>query len=254
MNTAAAILGVDHTTVSRRISHLESQLGVRLLDRGGDGWQLTELGRQVAQQAVPIEDALDRVLQVSSGEPADTLRGTIRMTTPDGFGTRFAVPALAEVHRRHPHLTVELITATRQLSLHSAGFDLAIALGSPSSSRLYSETLTPYSLALYAHKDYLADRPPIRRSEDLVDQRWSSTLIRFCKWATWTSAGIFRPSLRGSHRPTSSHNLKQRGLEWAWDCCPRSWQKRYRVCRRCYGHRSRFNSHLRSRHARKASD
>lgn len=55
MVSAAALLGVDHTTVKRRIDRLESALGVRLLDRGADGWELTAIGREVAERAGSLE-------------------------------------------------------------------------------------------------------------------------------------------------------------------------------------------------------
>jgi DNA-binding transcriptional LysR family regulator len=68
------------------------------------------------------------------------------------------VPALIRLRDRHPNLSFELITATRQLNLHQAGFDLAIAVGDPTSSRLFTERLTHYTLAPYASEDYLARR------------------------------------------------------------------------------------------------
>lgn len=52
--TAATMLKVDHTTVSRRITALEKSLGLRLLERGADGWELTAAGRAVAENATPI--------------------------------------------------------------------------------------------------------------------------------------------------------------------------------------------------------
>ena len=153
---AADALGVNHTTVSRRISALERLVGVRLLEKGTDGWELTQVGRTVAEQARPIEQALERVALAITGEADDSLTGTFRITAPDGFGTTFVVPALIRLRERHPNLSCELITATRQLNLHQAGFDLAIAVGSPTSSRLFTELLTDYTLAPYASRDYLS--------------------------------------------------------------------------------------------------
>lgn len=156
LTAAAAALGVNHTTVSRRISALEHLVGVRLLEKGADGWELTQVGRTVAEQSRPIEQALEQVALAISGEAEDSLTGTFRITAPDGFGTTFVTPTLIRLHDRHPNLNFELITATRQLNLHQAGFDLAIAVGAPTSSRLFTERLTDYTLAPYASKAYLA--------------------------------------------------------------------------------------------------
>lgn len=164
---AADALGVDHTTVSRRIAALEKSLGVRLIERGAEGWALTDAGRAVSENARAIEDALARVVDVVTGQDTPSLHGTVRIFAPDGFGTVFATPALARVRREHPRLQVELITATRQLTLHASGFDLALAIGRPSGNRLLTEHLTDYALGLYATDDYLARRGRPRTPADL---------------------------------------------------------------------------------------
>ncbi|MCQ8193870.1 LysR family transcriptional regulator [Streptomyces rugosispiralis] len=153
---AADALGVDHTTVSRRITALEKSLGLRLMERGSEGWALTDAGKAVSENARAIEDALARVVDAVSGQDAPSLHGTVRVNAPDGFGTVFATPALARVRRRHPGLQAELITATRQLTLHPSGFDLALAIGRTPGSRLVTEHLTDYALGLYASDEYLA--------------------------------------------------------------------------------------------------
>lgn len=152
---AADTLGVDHTTVSRRVAALEKSIGMRLIERGPEGWTLTDIGRAVSADARAIEEAVDRVADTVAGQDTPSLHGTVRVSAPDGFGTAFATPALVRVRRQHPGLQAELITATRQLALHPSGFDLALVIGVPSSSRLVTEHLTDYTLGLYASEDYL---------------------------------------------------------------------------------------------------
>jgi len=164
--SAATLLGVDHTTVRRRIDRLESALDVRLLDRGADGWELTSVGREVVAQASGLDELIERVVVAASGGD-DSVRGTVRVVTPDGFGALFAAPAFARVKAEHPGITIELVTSTRPLSLRASGFDLAVTVGSSASSRVPSELLAPYSLRLYASPDYLAGHPPIRSIADL---------------------------------------------------------------------------------------
>ncbi|MCX4673394.1 LysR family transcriptional regulator [Streptomyces sp. NBC_01381] len=165
--SAADALGVDHTTVSRRIAALEKSLGVRLMERGAEGWVLTDAGRAVSEDARAIEEALARVADAVSGQEAPSLHGTVRVCAPDGFGTVFATPALARVRRDHPRLQVELITATRQLALHPSGFDLALAIGRPPGNRLVTEHLRHYTLGLYASDEYLARCGSPRTRADL---------------------------------------------------------------------------------------
>jgi DNA-binding transcriptional LysR family regulator len=169
MVTAAAMLGVEHTTVRRRIDRLETALGVRLLDRSADGWSLTAIGRQVVDRASGVEDVVQAVIAAASGRPGDGdhVRGTVRILAPDAFGALFVAPALARLQRRHPELEVELVTATRPLTLRGSGFDLAVTIGQVRNPRLTSELLTPYSLGLYAAPSYLESTPPIRSLDDL---------------------------------------------------------------------------------------
>lgn len=164
--SAATLLGVDHTTVRRRLDRLETALGVRLLDRGADGWELTAIGRDVAASAAPLEHVVEQVLGAASGG-GDGLRGTVRIVAPEGFATIFATPCLARVQTQYPGIAIELVTSTSPLSLRGSGYDIAVTIGSAASSRLTSEPLAPYSLRLYAAPTYLATHPPITSLADL---------------------------------------------------------------------------------------
>jgi DNA-binding transcriptional LysR family regulator len=166
MVSAAALLEVDHTTVKRRIGRLEAALGVRLLDRGADGWELTEIGREVAKRAGTLEQVVEQVVAAASGGD-DAVRGTVRVVAPDGFGSLFVAPALARVQAAHPGIVVELVTSTRPLSLRGSGYDIAVTVGSSAASRLKSEVLAPYALRLYASPAYLAAHAPITTFADL---------------------------------------------------------------------------------------
>lgn len=163
--SAATLLGVDHTTVRRRLDRLEAALGARLLDRGADGWQLTAIGRDVVERAAPLEALVEQVVAAASG--SDAVRGTVRVAAPDGFGSLFAAPALARVRVEHPGIALELVTSTRPLSQRGSGFDLAVTIGTPAGSRIRAELLTEYALRLFAAPAYLEARPPIRTTADL---------------------------------------------------------------------------------------
>ena len=168
MVTAAALFGVEHTTVRRRIDRLEAALGVRLLDRSPDGWSLTAIGREIVDSASSVEDAVQAVVATAAGRSGDRVRGTVRVLAPEAFGVLFAAPALARLQGEHPDLEIELVTATRPLGARGSGFDLAVTVGQVRNPRLASETLAPYALGLYAAPAYLEGRPPIASVEDLA--------------------------------------------------------------------------------------
>jgi DNA-binding transcriptional LysR family regulator len=157
LTTAAHALGVDHTTVSRRLRVLEKVLGARLIEHGPDGWELTEAGRPIVEHARVIQNAVDLVTRAAAGAQDDSVTGTVRVTASDGFGTLFVVPALARVQAQHPKLSVELITGARGLSLRDPSFDLAMTLSTPPVTRLFTERLCEYDSAFYASDAYLAE-------------------------------------------------------------------------------------------------
>ncbi|WNI14253.1 LysR substrate-binding domain-containing protein [Actinacidiphila sp. ITFR-21] len=167
---AAAIVGIDHTTVRRRLRRLESSLGVTLIEHGSDGWVLTELGRVVVERSNRLEDVVHDVRAAVQGVEG-TVRGTVRIAAPDGFGASLACSAIAEVVREHPGITVELVTSTRPLSPRAAGYDLSVSIGEPRQGWLASELLTRYELGLYTSHDYLRRHGPLRSTADLANHR-----------------------------------------------------------------------------------
>src|ERR1700752_4464117 len=96
-NTAAEELGLNHTTLSRRIAALESSIGGPGLAGVGGGWELTELGREALSAAEVVESAV-RSLTVDPGGMR-TLEGVVRISATDGFSAYIAAPAGAHVQR-----------------------------------------------------------------------------------------------------------------------------------------------------------
>ena len=164
---AAAQLGVDHTTVSRRISSLERSVGQRLFDRTERGWLLTDAGQTLLDPAESVDSAI-ALAEERLGIGGPSLSGTVRITCPDGFGAFLLAPALGAINERYPDLVVEMVTATQHLDEAVRGFDVAVTLEQPSSSHFTHRPLTDYILRLYATPEYLAARPPVEQLEDLA--------------------------------------------------------------------------------------
>ncbi|MCF6390931.1 LysR family transcriptional regulator [Mycobacterium sp. MBM] len=166
LNEAARNLGVDHTTVGRRITTLEKSLGERLFDRSPGGWILTEAGATLLPRAESVESAVLAAYDVrSSGE--GLLTGTVRIATTDGFGAFVVAPRLVELRRRHPNLEIELVTATEHGSLSARHFDVAVTLEQPPPRSVHVQHLATYQLRLYASAEYLAAAPPVLELADL---------------------------------------------------------------------------------------
>ena len=164
---AAARLHVDHTTVSRRISALETQLDVRLFDRSPSGYRLTDAGLRLLPIAEQIETLSNRLYEEIAGKDA-RLGGTVRVATPEALGTQVIARHVAAFRAAHPDIEIELVAETRRTSLSKREADIAISLSRPDSGRLVAWKLCDYRLRLYGARDYLAAHAPILSQDDLA--------------------------------------------------------------------------------------
>lgn len=167
--TAAHNLGLTHSTVSRRIAALEKSLGGRVLARSDDGWELTDLGERAVAVAEQMETAVAEL--ESPGQGPETVSGVVRMTATDGFSAYIASPAVAKLRRRHPGLSVEIVTVTRQALQQRSGLDIEVVVGEPRVHRAEAIELGDYELGLYASRDYLASTGTPASVEDVIDHR-----------------------------------------------------------------------------------
>ena len=154
-STAAEELGLNHTTVSRRITALERAVGGRVLARAAGGWELTELGREALSAAEAIESAVHSLS--GAREDPRALEGVVRMSATDGFSAYIAAPAAAQVQRTHPRVAVEIVATTRRATQQRSGVDIEVVVGEPKVRRAKAIRLADYCLGLYASGDYLAE-------------------------------------------------------------------------------------------------
>lgn len=160
-------LGVEHTTVGRRIEVLEKALGCRLFEAGADGYVLTDAGHQLLAHAESIENSVDMMRTEARGQGV-RVSGTVRIGTPEGFATLFLVPRLKKLLDLHPELSVELLTLPRFQSLAAREADLLVTLDPPETGRYIAARLTDYTYGLFASRAYLRQHGPIRRRGDLA--------------------------------------------------------------------------------------
>jgi DNA-binding transcriptional LysR family regulator len=153
---AAEQLGVDHTTVARRIAALEQSIGGRVLARAAGGWELTDLGRDALSAAEAVESAL-RSLTTAEPGGVRTLEGVVRISATDGFSAYIAAPAAAQLRRHHPGVAVEIVAATRRATQQRSGLDIEVVVGEPQVHRAEAIRLGDYGLGMYGSTDYLAE-------------------------------------------------------------------------------------------------
>lgn len=173
LTTAARRLGVDHTTVSRRIQALEKSLEVQLFIRDTTGYTLTEAGRGLLPQVERMEGAsvsIEQALPHSS----EKLSGQVRIGATEGYGTVMLASQLTELSQRYPHLHLDLLALPRAVRLSRHEADIVITLERPERGPYIIAKLTDYVLRLYAGKAYLQQHGPVNTREDLGRHRFVS--------------------------------------------------------------------------------
>lgn len=167
VSAAARKLGVEHTTVSRRIRALENQLDTVLFEKSrSSGFILTEEGQRLFVQAEQMEGTVQEVYEQLSGM-GQTLSGHIRIGSTEGFGTYVLTPLAADFQRCYPHITLDIMPVPRFVSLSKREADLAITIERPQRGPYVCSKLCDYTLRLYGTPEYLSRHAPIQSRADL---------------------------------------------------------------------------------------
>ncbi|MEM7506205.1 MAG: LysR family transcriptional regulator [Pseudomonadota bacterium] len=176
---AAQALGVSVSFVSRRVSDLESRLGVPLFSRTTRRVALTEMGARYHERARAILSEV-KSLDADLADGHDHLKGPIRVTAGGRIGEGRVTEALVAFTHLHPSVEIELQIMERRVDLIREGYDLAIRHGMPPDPDLIIRRLDTRRLIVCASPDYVAVNGAPRTPEDLIrlpcvgapDQRW----------------------------------------------------------------------------------
>lgn len=168
---AANRLEMSHSTVTRRLHRLESEIGARLFDRTTHGHLMTPMGHRLLDHAKTIEHTLAAV-EAEIGGDSRSLAGQVRVGAPQGLGSCFLGPQLAEFGARHPRITIDLLTLARVASMSRREADLAVSAERPESGSHIVCKLADYRLRIYATRKYVDSHEPIAALADLRQHRF----------------------------------------------------------------------------------
>ncbi len=147
-------LGVEHTTVGRRIAALEEALGATLFVRTPDGLSLTAAGTRILPLVEDVERSVQELERRVAGDDA-RLEGIVRLTTSEGL-TGFLVKRLPGLKERHPGIQVEVLSGNASLDLARGEADLAVRLMKTTQPDLVARKLADCGWSLYAADGYVA--------------------------------------------------------------------------------------------------
>ena len=164
---AAERLGLPKSTVSRRISVLEEQLGERLMLRTTRRLSLTEFGHQLLQHARQVAAEVDAVKALREYRQAQP-SGRLRVSMPSDFATILLTDMLSAFIALHPAVSLELDLSPRRVDLLGENFDIAVRMGDlPDDALLAARRIAVFACGLYGAPGYLAERGDPAVPEDL---------------------------------------------------------------------------------------
>jgi len=158
LSRAASRLGVDRTTVARRVGALEEELGLPLFERGPQGWTRTKAGDELAALASRVEE--DVLALARHAEARDrALVGSVRLTTATHVSAFLLSPAVPRLRERHPGLVLEIAADQRTFDLTRREADLALRMGRPRDAGLVTRKLSEVAYGFYASRALGGPRP-----------------------------------------------------------------------------------------------
>ncbi|WP_421979886.1 LysR family transcriptional regulator [Roseibium sp.] len=152
---AARLLGVNHSTVFRRVESVETKLGVRLFERRRRGYVMTPAGELFYERALVLCEGMDGIERELSGKDL-RLEGPLTITTTDSL-LHCLAPAFAAFQARHPDIELRLLSDVRALDLMQRDADIALRPTPDPPEHWVGRRLAPLSFAAYAHRDYWRD-------------------------------------------------------------------------------------------------
>ena len=161
---AAQRLGVNHSTVLRRLASLEQALAVRLFDRLASGYALTAAGNELAGKLAGVADQIESAQRHLLGLD-EQMRGVIRLTTTDTLLHTILMKLVAQFSLRHPGVEVQVTVNNSFSSLTQREADVAVRGSNRPPENLAGRRVGSIQTALYASRDYLKTlgrRPDLR--------------------------------------------------------------------------------------------
>lgn len=166
LTIAARRLGVEHTTVARRVQALEVETATPLFNRSADGYALTDAGRLLLPIAKSMEAAYSQTARLLPNLP-DPMEGLVRIGCNEAYGTAVLPRHLANLIDAHPGLTVEILAVPRAIQLTRQEADIVVSIDRPARGPYKVVRLTDYELGLFASETYLQNHPAIHSQDDL---------------------------------------------------------------------------------------
>ncbi|MDN2662963.1 LysR family transcriptional regulator [Psychromonas sp. 14N.309.X.WAT.B.A12] len=170
-SAAAKHLKLSRAVVSYHLKKLETQLGIKLLNRSTRSIALTEAGEQYYQRCKVIVDAA-----LAANQQIENLKenptGLIKISCPMSVGLHAIVPALNAFAQHYPSIQLEVNLSDEVVNIIREGFDIAIRGAALTDSGLQATKLSSLTTHLYASPDYLTKYGQPSTPAQLASHQW----------------------------------------------------------------------------------
>jgi DNA-binding transcriptional LysR family regulator len=200
ISRAASQMRAAKSAVSRRLSDLETRLGVQLINRTTRQMNLTDAGAAFLIRAESILDELNEA-EASLRDGHHGLSGKLRIAAPLSFGLSHLQPPLSQFIKAHPNLSIDVDFSDRRVNLIEEGFDVALRIGVLTDSSLIARKIAPIHHTVAAAPSFWERHGRPKEPEDLETLkclRYSNQTrpetIRY--WAPHGKSGSIAPPIK----------------------------------------------------------
>jgi DNA-binding transcriptional LysR family regulator len=145
---------IDRSVISKQVAKLESELGVRLLNRSTRSFSLTAAGIEMVRKAKELRALLNDTSRIAENYHIEP-KGLLRITSSAALAQQILHPVIIEFQRRYPHVVVDLQLSDRLVDIVGEAYDLAFRIGEPRDSSLIARRLARNRLAILASPEYI---------------------------------------------------------------------------------------------------
>jgi len=181
---AATELGINHTTVYRRMAGLERKIGKKLFERSSTGWLITPLGERILAYAESMAEDANAIERKILSDTQD-LSGTLRITVGESCTDSILMPVIRQFSARYPEVQLEVITSTDELDLAAREADIALRATDNPPENLVGRRIGAIAYAVYGNQELL--------------QTISSNPDQDVPCITWLGDGYTRPAWIKNH-------------------------------------------------------
>lgn len=165
--SAAQNKNIDRSVISKQISRLEDDLGVRLLNRTTRSFSLTAAGAEMVKKARELRDLLGQTVRLAENYHQEP-RGVLKITSSSIIAKRYLQPVINDFQKRFPQVEVELRLEDRVMDIVAEGFDLAFRVGEPKDSTLIARKIARNRLLILASPEFISTYGMPKNIEELA--------------------------------------------------------------------------------------